>query len=237
MPMLGRSIRQNSIALGVFALATAGLIALIYQATATRIADAQYRAAQRALLEIVPARRHNNDLLADTIPLDAAQREALGIRTEETGYMARMDGEPVAVILPSVAPDGYSGDIAMIIGINRDGSVAGVRVLNHRETPGLGDKLELTKSPWILRFDGKSLNNPLPDRWQVKKDGGEFDQFTGATITPRAVVRRVQNTLRFFEAHQAALLGDTSRSAGQSDRLPDNLTAAGQSVTEATETP
>ncbi len=237
MPMLGRSIRQNSIILGVFALATAGLIALIYQATATRIADAQYRAAQRALLEIVPIQRHNNDLLADTIALDAAQREALGIKTEASGYMARMDGEPVAVILPSVAPDGYSGDIAMIIGINRDGTVAGVRILNHRETPGLGDKLELTKSPWILGFNGKSLENPLPDRWQVKKDGGEFDQFTGATITPRAVVRRVQNTLRFFEAHQAALLADTTVSAARSDESLDSHTAAEQPATEAIETP
>jgi len=205
MPMLGRSIRQNSTILGIFALATAGVIAFIYQATASRIADAQYRAAQKALLEIVPADRHNNDLLGDTITLDSVQLEALGIKTDETGYLARMDGIPVAVILPSVAPDGYSGDIRMIVGVNRDGTVAGVRVLNHRETPGLGDKLELAKSSWILGFDGKSLGNPEPDRWQVKKDGGEFDQFTGATITPRAVISRVRDTLQFVEKHQSAL--------------------------------
>src|SRR5690606_30590926 len=165
MPMLGRSIRQNSTILGIFALATAGVIALIDPATPSRIADAQYRAPQKALLEIVPADRHNNDLLGDTITLDSVQLEALGIKTDETGYLARMDGIPVAVILPSVAPDGYSGDIRMIVGVNRDGTVAGVRVLNHRETPGLGDKLELAKSSWILGFDGKSLGNPELDRW------------------------------------------------------------------------
>lgn len=231
MPMLGRSIRQNSTILGLFALATAGVIALIYQATASRIADAQYRAAQKALLEIVPAHRHDNDLLVDTIPLNPAQRQALGIKTEDTGYIARMDGRPVAVILPSVAPDGYSGDIRMIIGINMDGTVAGVRILDHRETPGLGDKLELGKSPWILEFNGKSLVNPIAERWQVKKDGGTFDQFTGATITPRAVVRRVRDTLQFFENHQSALLADKPEQA-----MPEQ-SGAEQPVSEAIETP
>lgn len=232
MPMLGRSIRQNSAILGLFALATAGVIALIFQATAPRIADAQYRAAQKALLEIVPAQRHNNDLLSDTITLKPAQREALGIKAEDTGYVARMDDTPVAVILPSVAPDGYSGDIRMIIGINMDGTVAGVRVLNHRETPGLGDKLELAKSSWILGFNGRSLDNPETERWQVEKDGGEFDQFTGATITPRAVVRRVRDTLQFFEKQQTTLLDQR-----QFEQPLSEQSVAEPPATEVIETP
>lgn len=204
--MLGASIRRNSLILALFALATAGLIALIFQSTQARIADAQYRAAQRALLEIVPRERHDNDMLADTIELDVDQQRALGLRTAASIHVARKNGEVVAFIVPATAPDGYSGDIQLIIGVNLDGSISGVRVLNHRETPGLGDKLELSKAPWILSFDGKSLGSPPASAWAVKKDGGEFDQFTGATITPRAVVGRVKATLEYLQNNRDTLL-------------------------------
>lgn len=204
--MLGSSIGRNSLILALFALATAGLIALIFQGTQARIADAQYRAAQRALLEIVPRARHDNDMLADVIALSTEQQQELGLKNAASAHVARQNGQVVGFILPATAPDGYSGDIQLIIGVNRDGSIAGVRVLNHRETPGLGDKLELAKSDWILAFNGKSLGSPPASAWAVKKDGGEFDQFTGATITPRAVVRRVKETLEFLETHKEALM-------------------------------
>lgn len=210
--MLGASIRRNSLILVMFAVATAGLIALIFQSTQARIADAQYRAAQRALLEIVPRERHDNDMLADIIELDADQQRALGLRTAGSIYVARNQGEIVAFIIPATAPDGYSGDIQLIVGVNLDGSIAGVRVLNHKETPGLGDKLELARSNWILSFDGKSLENPAPAAWAVRKDGGEFDQFTGATITPRAVVGRVKATLEFLQNNREALVAAANQS-------------------------
>ena len=114
-------------------------------------------------------------------------------------YRARLRGEPVAAIFRSIAPDGYSGKIHLLVGVYIDGSLAGVRVVKHAETPGLGDAVEIRKSSWIEDFAGKSLTNPSQDRWRVKRDGGDFDQFTGATITPRAVVAAVRNTLLYYQ--------------------------------------
>ena len=110
------------------------------------------------------------------------------------------------MILPVVAPEGYSGRIDLLVGIYADGSVAGVRAVSHRETPGLGDKVEIGKSQWVLEFNGKSLSMPVPENWAVKKDGGNFDQFTGATITPRAVVKAVYQSLEYFADHRSILL-------------------------------
>lgn len=204
--MLGQSIRKNSAILAGFAALTAGLIALTFQATAGRITDAERRAAQKALFEVVPPTRHNNDLLADTLVVPAEDAVALHMDQPALIHVARQDGESVALIVPSTAPDGYSGAIKLLIGVNLDGTVAGVRVLRHGETPGLGDKIELAKSAWILAFDGKSLSNPSAEDWAVKKDGGDFDQFAGATITPRAVVRQIKRVLQYVQDHREELL-------------------------------
>ncbi|HCE41269.1 MAG TPA: electron transport complex subunit RsxG, partial [Alcanivorax sp.] len=116
---------------------------------------------------------------------------------------ARRDGAPGGAVLEATAPDGYGGAINLIVGVDMDGRVLGVRAVPpHNETPGLGDKIERRKSDWILSFNGKSLDNPAPDGWAVKKDGGRFDSFTGATITPRAVVTAVHRALRYFNAHR-----------------------------------
>jgi electron transport complex protein RnfG len=203
--MLGRSIRKNSTILAGFAAMTAGLIAITFQATAGRIADAERRAAQQALFEVVPQSRHNNDLLSDTLVVSAADAAALHMSDPALIHVARQDGEPVALLISSSAPDGYSGAIKFLVGINVDGSIAGVRVLKHAETPGLGDKIELAKNPWILGFDGKSLTNPTVENWSVKKDGGDFDQFAGATITPRAVVKQTRQVLQYVQEHREEL--------------------------------
>ncbi len=203
--MLGASISKNSLLLGSFALITAGILASTQEGTRERIAAAEYRAAQKALLEIVPMERHDNDLLLDTLDVPADYWPELGLDSTSNIHIARQAGQVVAVIVPAVAPDGYSGDIKMIVGINRDGSVAGVRVLSHTETPGLGDKVELKKSDWILGFNNRSLSNPSHERWQVKKDGGDFDQFTGATITPRAVINQVKRALIFTQGYREQL--------------------------------
>ena len=142
------------------------------------------------------------DLLVDTLTIEPQYWEALGLNNGGEINIARDDQKPIAAIVPAVAPDGYSGDIKMIIGINANGSIAGVRVLSHNETPGLGDKVDLKKSDWVLSFNQKSLNNPTTEAWAVKKDGGEFDSFTGATITPRAVVNQVKRALQYFEETQ-----------------------------------
>ncbi|MDO6424533.1 electron transport complex subunit RsxG [Saccharophagus degradans] len=207
--MLGKSITKNSVILGGFALVTAAILAFTFQATAEKIAEQEKRAAEKALLQIVPRERHDNDMLSDTLTFSAEQSAVLGAKGPVDVHLAKLDGELVAAIIPAIAPDGYSGEIKLIVGVNADGSVAGVRVLAHKETPGLGDKVDLNKSDWVLSFNGKSLLNPPANKWKVKKDGGEFDQFTGATITPRAVVKRVQHVLEFFEANKAALTQNT----------------------------
>lgn len=203
--MLGTSISKNSLLLGLFALVTAGVLAVTNAGTKDRIAVAERAAAERALNELVPQSRIDNDLLADTVPTPTAMLDALGLDTPEPIHRARKNGQVIAVIVPAVAPDGYSGDIRIIVGVNLDGSVAGVRALAHKETPGLGDKVDLAKSDWILSFDHKSLTNPEPQKWAVKKDGGVFDQFTGATITPRAVTLQVKRVLKEVQQQRALL--------------------------------
>lgn len=211
--MLGLSISKNSLLLGLFALITAAILAGTQAGTRDRIAAAEREAAQKALLEIVPLDRHNNDLLVDTVTIEPEYWPLLGLKDGGEVNIARDHDTPVAAIIPAVAPDGYSGDIKLIIGINADGSVAGVRALSHNETPGLGDKVDLKKSDWILGFNGKSLTNPGIGQWAVKKDGGDFDQFTGATITPRAVVKQVKNALEFFAKADPLKLKTDSQAA------------------------
>lgn len=203
--MLGKSIGFNSWLLGLFALVTATLLALTHEGTKARIAEAEMELAKSALLEIIPESQHNNNLLLDTLKIPPIYWSTLGIKAGDVN-VARDDNGVVAVIIPAIAANGYSGDIQMMIGVNIDGSIAGVRVISHSETPGLGDKIDLNKSDWILNFNGKSLENTKPERWKVKKDHGDFDQFTGATITPRAVVQQVLKTLQYYDEDKARLL-------------------------------
>lgn len=209
--MLGQSITRNSALLALFAVATALLLAGSYLLTKDRIAAEIRKAEEKALLQIVPRERHDNSMLDDTLGV-GPQTSELGLRTEKRIYLARKGGDVVAAIIPATARDGYSGDIDLVVGVNADGTIAGLRVLAHKETPGLGDQVNLNKSDWVLEFNGRSLQNPLPARWAVKKDKGEFDQFTGATITPRAVVAATKRVLE-YAAHNSETLFAT---AGQS---------------------
>ncbi|MCD1638928.1 electron transport complex subunit RsxG [Pseudomonas stutzeri] len=214
VPEISRSMLKNATVLGLFAIVTVGAVTLLQQGTAERIQAAERAAQVRALGEILPAGSYDNHLLDDSV---LVQDRLLGNRSPLPAYVAIKDGRPTAVILQAIAPDGYSGAIHLLVGIHADGRVAGVRVIGHRETPGLGDKIELAKSPWIRSFEGKSLTNPEADGWAVKKDRGEFDQFAGATVTPRAVVGAVHRALQYFDAHKAELLaaeGATTEASG-----------------------
>jgi len=204
--MIIKSMGFNSIVLALFALVTSLILATTNELTFERIEQSEREAAQRALLEIIPLERHDNDMLMDVQPVPEQFWATLGLKKGGNIHIARDQGQPVAAIIPAVTPKGYSGDISMIIGINFNGSIAGVRVVEHRETPGLGDKVDLKKSDWILSFNGKSLVNPQASGWKVKKEGGDFDQFTGATITPRAVINQVLKTLQYFEDDRERLL-------------------------------
>jgi len=204
--MIIKSMGFNSIVLALFALVTSLILATTNELTYERIEQSEREAAQRALLEIIPLEFHDNDMLMDVQPVPEQYWATLGLKKGGNIHIARDQGQPVAVIIPAVTPDGYSGAISMIIGINFNGSIAGVRVVEHRETPGLGDKVDLKKSDWILSFNGKSLVNPQASGWKVKKEGGDYDQFTGATITPRAVISQVLKTLQYFEDDRERLL-------------------------------
>jgi electron transport complex protein RnfG len=206
------ALRTSTLAISFFAVVCAAVIAITQVSTQSRIVDNEREYQARALYEIVSRDTIDNDLLEDTFEIKVPE---LGHEQLVSGYRARLEGKVTTVILPVTAPDGYSGNISLIVGINRDGTLAGVRVLSHKETPGLGDKVETKKSDWILSFAGKQKTGSDDSNWAVKKDGGQFDQFTGATITPRAVVNAVGRALDFFAANRTFLLETTAEDSTQ----------------------
>ena len=203
MNVIAHSMGVAALILTGFAVVGTGLVAVTYTGTKDIIAEAQRQALEASLNQLVPADRYDNRITEDAIEVTAP--EWLGTDQPVTVYRARKEGQPVALFATPYAPDGYSGPIQLLIGVYADGTLAGARVLAHKETPGLGDGIEERRSPWILAFAGKSLGNPEPARWKVKKDGGVFDQFTGATVTPRAVVKATRKFLEYVQTHQAQL--------------------------------
>lgn len=194
---------RSGLLLGVIALLGTALLAGVNELTHERIMEQEKLRMLQQLNEIVPMISYNNDLLEDVIKIE--DPDFFRHPAPVTVYRARLDNQPVSVMMIVTAPDGYNGDIRLVIGINTAGTILGVRVISHRETPGLGDPIETEKSDWIYSFEHKSLRNPPSSSWAVKRDGGEFDQFTGATISPRAVVRAVRTTLLYFQANKQAL--------------------------------
>jgi electron transport complex protein RnfG len=195
--------------LGAFAIAGVGLVVLTHFLTDERVAANQREAMLVKFRAILPTEPGNGAPLMDNDPLlDRIQVSApdlLGAPATDV-YRVRQHGEPVAVILTPIVPDGYAGPIRLLVAVKTDGTLGGVRVLDHHETPGLGDKIEERKSDWIKeQFDGKGLGRPAEERWLVKRDGGDFDHFTGATITPRSIVKAVKNTLKFVTREGSAL--------------------------------
>ena len=206
MSMPWRNMMIGALILGLFAVAGTGLVALTFDGTKERIAENERQALLRNLHQLIAPAEHDNDLYADVITVQ--DKLLLGNKEGTTIYRARQGGQPVAAVIAATAPDGYSGNIKLLVGIYYDGTLAGVRVIGHRETPGLGDAIEAERSDWILGFKDRSLLDPEESGWKVKKDGGVFDQFTGATITPRAVVKAVHNTLRYYQQHREAIFAD-----------------------------
>ncbi len=203
--LLHNMIISAALLAGFGGLGTA-LVVSTFELTKEQIEASEKANLLKNLNNILPAESYNNDLLASrlTVPADSL----LGYDKPVTVYQAWKDKTPVAVAYPIVAHDGYNGDINLLITINVSGQISGVRVISHKETPGLGDKIDINKNPWILSFNGKSINNPKQKLWRVKKDGGVFDQFTGATITPRAVVKAVYRALDYYNANKQWLFLD-----------------------------
>jgi electron transport complex protein RnfG len=198
-PTRARPFRA-ALLLTAVATVTVGAVAVVHDLSRPRI-EANERAQRVArLAEVLGQTQYDNDLLADAITV--RDPDLLGTADALSVHRARLRGQPVAALIETVAPDGYSGSIRLLVAVDMHGRLLGVRVLSHKETPGLGDGIDRRKSDWIDAFAGRSLGDPAPEGWRVRKDGGEFDQFTGATVPPRAVVRAVHNALVYFDAHR-----------------------------------
>lgn len=190
--------------LALFAFLGTALVAFTYEGTKEQITENERLALLKSLSQLVPETLYDNNLLEEriTLPADAL----LGTDEPSYGYLAKSNGIVHTVLLTPTTEEGYSGTINLLIAIRQNGTIAGVRVLQHKETPGLGDLIDIKKSDWILNFNERSLDNLAEAQWNVKKEGGVFDQFTGATITPRAVIHAAHDALHYFKANRATLL-------------------------------
>ena len=212
MNELSRAVSRNSLLLAGFAVLTAALVAGTFLATEARISQQRRAAQEQALRQILPRAGYDNILLDERITLPRGD-PLLGISESTDLYLARRRGIAQAVLVPALAADGYGGAIELIVGVNRDGRIAGVRVVAHRETPGLGDAIDPDKSDWLKALRGRSLGNPAKARWTVRKDGGAFDQFTGASVTPRAVLKATARVLEYVGENHERIFA----SAGQGE--------------------
>jgi electron transport complex protein RnfG len=201
--VLNSGLRSSLTLLGFTVIGTLAL-AWAYDLTRERIAESQEQTKMELIASALPRGSFDNNLVKDALPLPP--HRLLGLKQPGKAYPARLRGRIVAVVLEAIAPDGYSGNIALLVAVKPGGEIAGVRVAGHRETPGLGDYIDIHKSDWIEIFNGRSLADPPAAGWRVSKDGGEFDARTGATVTPRAVVKAVHNALAYFQANRARLL-------------------------------
>ncbi|SFB84623.1 electron transport complex protein RnfG [Marinospirillum celere] len=213
-PSLAYSLKRSVVGLVLFALVTAGAVSLTQVLTAERISHNRAEAAARLLFELAPPQEGYQLNIDQPLLLLAAPE--LGHSSPFAAHLAYQQEEPTLLLVPVIAPDGYTGKIELLVALHLDGHIQGVRVAHHLETPGLGDKIEVQKSNWIHNFVGRDLNNPEPEGWTVKKEGGEFDQFTGATITPRAVVRAVKRSLIWYQENQYQLTPQIERHAQDS---------------------
>jgi len=210
-----RAVIKNALILAVFAFISTGLIAITHILTKDKIAQEIELALVRQLSQIVPAENYTNDVYKDCIVINNI--DFLGTDEDQKLYRMRNAEDDYAVLLTSVAPDGYSGKIHLAVAISQQGKILGVNILSHQETPGLGDKIERIKSNWLQQFEGMSSTNPEEKQWKVKKDGGQFDALTGATITPRAVIKTVYKSLVFYQTKNKSLFETNSNCEKSND--------------------
>ncbi|ERM60326.1 electron transport complex subunit RsxG [Vibrio cyclitrophicus] len=206
------AIKKNGLVLAVFACASTGLVAVTHYLTKDQIKQQEQAQLLSVLNQVIPHDLHDNELFS---ACTLVQAEELGTQQAMPAYIAKLNGEPSAIAIEAIAPDGYNGAIKVIVGMKIDGTILGTRVLSHQETPGLGDKIDLRVTDWILSFSGKQVTDSNLERWKVRKDGGDFDQFTGATITPRAVVKSVKQAVQYVNQNNQALLAQPLNCGGE----------------------
>ena len=207
----GMAVRTAAI-LFVFVIIFTGLLSGAYLWTKPAIEASATEEKMKLVNEVLPSSEYDNALLEDLITLPATKE--LGLDDPSTVYRARKAGQPSALVFEAVAPDGYAGKIKLVLAVRNDGQVAGVRVTQHKETPGLGDYVEVKKDknkarPWITQFSGMSLAQVTDKDWKVKKDGGRIDYYAGATVTPRAVSKAVLKAVKWAEANRDQLFNNT----------------------------
>lgn len=198
-----KTMKKSSLVLVLFAIASTALVTITFALTKDQIAYQQQQQLLSTLNQVVPKAQHDNELYKACILVK--NQEALGSEQPMPIYLASLNGKHSGAAIEAIAPDGYSGEIKIIVGVDSEAMVTGVRVLSHQETPGLGDKIDIRITRWVDAFLGKTVDNLEDKSWAVQKDGGQFDQFTGATITPRAVVKAVKRAVWFYKTHQEEL--------------------------------
>lgn len=215
-----KSVLQSATILAGLAAICTALVAITHDVTKDRILDNQQRFLEESLAPVLEGINYDGRLSESTISIPAPND--LPGRGETTVYRVFADGQPIAAVFVVSARDGYAGPIRLLVGLTAEGAVNRVRVLEHRETPGLGDRIESSKSDWLEQFNGRSLDNPVIDRWEVRKNSGEFDQLSGATVTSRAVVKAVRETLLYFASHKDSVFATASTSAGTTTSTGEN---------------
>ena len=198
-----KKISTTAVAMIIFSLAASTALSISYFITKSPIDESDAKAKRIFLNQVIPADLYDNNLVKDTISIEPSPM--LGNKKNIDVYRAKKKNQVLAVIIESVAPDGYSGEIKTLVGIDKEDKILGVRVIAHKETPGLGDYIEIDKSQWIKNFDLKSLEKVSEKQWAVKKDGGDFDYVSGATITPRAVIKSTYKCLLYVKENKKRL--------------------------------
>jgi len=204
--MSERAVWKSGVTLAVIAAFCTALVALTWQLTAERIEANKKAWLERSLQPALAGLFFDSSVSESMIIIP--QPHNLPGKDAAIVYRVYAGETPVAALFVVSARDGYAGPIRLLVGVTMDGTVTGVRVLEHRETPGLGDRVETTKSDWVLQFDGHSLHAPEADGWKIKNDGGEFDQLTGASVTPRAIIKAIRETLAYFSANQEIVFAE-----------------------------
>ncbi|MBW3696492.1 electron transport complex subunit RsxG [Vibrio sp. T187] len=208
------AIKKNGLTLALFACASTGLVAVTQYLTKDQIQRQEQAQLLSVLNQVIPHELHDNELFSSCTLIASPE---LGTDKAMPAYIATLNDQPSAIAVEAIAPDGYNGAIKVIIGIKEDGTVSGTRVLSHQETPGLGDKIDLRVTDWITKFTGMQVTEANYTNWAVRKDGGDFDQFTGATITPRAVVKAVRNAVQFVNENKETLFNQPLNCGGNNE--------------------
>jgi len=198
--MSDKSIIKTGVTLAAIAAVCTALVAATYQMTAERIAANEKALLEQSLQPALGGIAFDGSLSESRIVLQPPHE--LPGNDPAIIYRVFAEGQPVAALIAVTARDGFSGPIRILVGVEFDGRVSGVRILQHRETPGLGDKIEPERSNWIFQFDNRSIGDPVTIQWAIRGEGGDFDQLTGASVTPRAIIKAIRDTLLYFDAHR-----------------------------------